>query len=108
MALKWLAVDTVKGAVICHLPSVTPDGPLRRTIGRYESQTASLVVTESTSPAWPNAVIPFQSILVAYDGPVGSERIAWAGVVLQSTRTLGNVVQLSLATPEIYLDRRYT
>ena len=112
MALRWLAVNTVDGSVICRLPSVAVTGPLRRTIGRYETATARLTVTDSTSltptsPSWPATVQPYQAMWVAYDGPPGGEWAIWGGVVTSSTRNLGNTVDVSLATPEVYLDRRY-
>ncbi len=107
MALKWLAVNTVDGSVICHLPSASVTGPLRRTIGRYETATARLVVTPKTSPSWPTAVQPYEAMWVAYDGPAGSERPLWGGIVTSPARTLGNTVEVGLSTPEVYFDRRF-
>jgi hypothetical protein len=107
--LRWLAVDLTAGNVICELPSITSQDPPRRTIGRYESLTAQLAVTDVISPDWLLATRPFGAALIAFRGLPGSEVIAWGGVVLRRQRTLGsNLVSLTMATPECYLDRRYT
>ncbi|MGZ4524187.1 MAG: hypothetical protein ACXVX9_00030 [Mycobacteriaceae bacterium] len=108
MALRWLAVNMVDGSIICRLPSAAVSGPLRRTIGRYETMSATLQVTSKTSPSWPAAVVPYQAMWVAYDGPAGAEHPLWGGIVTGTpTRNLGNTLEVSLATPEVYLDRRY-
>ena len=104
--LRWLAVD-VQGAVVAHLPSLALGGPLRRTMGRVESQSASLLVDAKTDPDWPAAIEPFRGALIAYDGPPGAEAVVWGGIVTHTTRDLSNAVKLSLASFEAYLDRRY-
>jgi len=104
--LRWLAVD-VQGAVVAHLPSLALGGPLRRTMGRIESQSASLLVDAKTDPDWRAAIEPFRGALIAYDGPPGYEAVVWGGIVTRPVRNLTNVVGLSLATFEAYLDRRY-
>lgn len=107
--LRWLAVDLVNGRVICELPGISSADATRRTIGRYESLSAKLNVTATTSPDWLTATRPMQSALIAFRGPAGGEVIAWGGVVLRRQRSVGtNQVSLTIATPECYLDSRYT
>jgi hypothetical protein len=66
------------------------------------------VTLRGTDPSWVRGTMPGASALIAYRGDPGREMIAWGGVVLRRSRTLGNLVKLDLATPECYLDRRYT
>lgn len=101
--LQWLSVDAT-GKVVAYLPSLSADGPLRRTMGRYESQTATLVVDLSTDAAWIEATSPFESALIAYET---SGAPVWGGIVTHRSRDMSNVVKLTLATPEVYLDRRF-
>lgn len=104
---RWVATDTT-GLVIATLTSLVPAGPLRRTMGRYESQTFTLTVDPKIDPDWLYATTPMQGALICYTGDPGQEVIEWGGIVTRRKRGLSNVVELSAATPECYLDRRYT
>lgn len=104
---RWVATDST-GLVIATLTSLVPAGPLRRTMGRYESQTFTLTIDPKTDPAWLYATTPMQGALIAYTGAPGLEVIEWGGIITRRKRGLGNVVELAAATPECYLDRRYT
>ena len=42
MALSWVSVNAVDGSIIADLPNLRVDGALKRTIGRHETQSASL------------------------------------------------------------------
>lgn len=107
--LRWLAVDLLTGAIICDLPTLQTTDPSRRTINQYESQSLQLYVTDTISPAWLAGTRPGACAVVAYRGPVGSEVIYWGGIVLRRQRASGSSrVVLTAATPECYLDRRYT
>ena len=107
--LRWLAVSLLTGKVICDLPGIVLQDPLRRTLGQYESATVRLLLDEHTSPSWLTGTRKGSTALIAYRGDPGSEVIHWGGVVLRRKRTLGsNVVEMTLATPECYLDARYT
>lgn len=108
MTLQWVAVDLLSGVIVCDLPSISAvQDPFRRTLGRYETQTATLTVTSKIDPAWVQGTLPMASALIAYRGAPGQEVIQWGGIVLRRQRKLGNQVVLSLVTPEAYLDRRY-
>lgn len=104
---RWVATDST-GLVIATLTSLVPAGPLRRTMGRYESQTFTLTVDPRTDPAWLFATTPMQGALIAYTGDPGQEVVEWGGIITRRKRSLGNTVELSAATPECYLDRRFT
>jgi hypothetical protein len=107
--LRWLSVSLLDGTILCELPSLASSDPHRRTIGRYESQTAKLTVTDKISPSWLPGTRPQATGLIAVRGAPGQEVIYWGGVILRRQRALGsNDVTLTLATPECYLDRRYT
>lgn len=104
---RWVATD-VSGLVIATLTSLVPAGPLRRTMGRYESQTFTLTVDPKTDPDWLYATTPMQGALICYTGEPGQEVIEWGGIITRRKRGLSNTVELGAATPECYLDRRYT
>jgi hypothetical protein len=60
-------------------------------------------------PSWLRGTLPRAAALIAYRGDPGYEVIHWGGIVLRRQRAIGsNRVTLTLATPECYLDRRYT
>lgn len=105
--MKWVAVDS-SGSVIASLPSLVPGGSLRRTVGRYESQTFRLVLGGGIDPDWLFATTPMSGALIGYSGEPGNELVEWGGIILRRKRSLGNVVELTAATPEAYLDRRFT
>ncbi len=108
MALSWIAADLKTGQVICDLPSLQSSDPFRRTIGNYETSTATLTVNVDTiDPAWEQAVKEGGSAVIAYTGQPGEEVIVWGGCVIGSPRDQTNQVQLSLVTPEGLLDRCY-
>jgi len=103
--LQWLSTEMLTGKVIADLPDLDGDsGPitLLQTMGRYEQITAALPLP--TAPEnWQRATLEGAStlILLQDDVPV------WGGFVNRSSRTEGDMVQLSLMTMEGYLDRRF-
>lgn len=108
-ALRWLSVNLMTGQTMAELPQVISQDPLRRTLNQYESVNASLYVTEGISSDWLAACDPMRTALIAFRGQPGAEVVFWGGVVLGRDRSSGsNEVQLTLATGDCYLDRRYT
>ncbi|MDQ1736534.1 MAG: hypothetical protein QOH56_2785 [Pseudonocardiales bacterium] len=113
MALQWLAADLLTGAITAYLPTLAADQPYRRTLGQYETNTATLIIPDvdpytgkrPIDPSWPLAVEPWSSVLIAYRGAPGSEVIEWGGIVNQGITKLGNAYSLPLITGEGYLDR---
>lgn len=109
LPLRWLSVSLLTGQIICDLPTIVATDPCRRTLGQYESMNVTLYITDEIDPAWLFGTRPMSVALIAYRGAPGSEVIYWGGVCLTRVRPHGsNAVVLTLATPECYLDRRYT
>jgi hypothetical protein len=108
LSTQWLAVSLTTGKILCELPSLVSSDPFKRTIGQYESQSAQLLVTPDVAPEWLDATTPWTTAMVAVRGLPGSEVVQWGGVILRRQRGTSNAVTLTLATPECYLDRRYT
>lgn len=101
MTLSWVATDARTGAVVADLPGLECQ-TVKRSIGRYESTTASLPLPNAPEN-WIDATRPGGSVLVLLSDNVP----IWGGMVTQRTRDLTDSVSLSLATVEAYLDRRY-
>lgn len=110
MALSWIAVNALTGSVMADLPFLRVDGPLKRTLMRYESQTASLPMgdpndeDDPTRPPenWRQATRKGASFLVALDE---NETPLWGGLVVRRNTNEGPDVQFSLASAEAYFDR---
>lgn len=97
----WVAVDARTGVLIADLPDLSVP-TIKRTICRYESATATLPLP--TAPEnWVEATRPkaVNFILLSDDDPV------WGGMVSTRQRGSGDLVEMSLATLESYLDSRY-
>lgn len=113
MSLAWIAVEQRTGEVITELPDLAFDWPMRRSIGRAEAATAHLPL--STAPAgWRWATREGSAALIAVerdDDIPGDQGIpVWGGLVQKSdiVRTVNTwQVDITLATAEGYLDRRY-
>lgn len=123
MALSWQSVDAVTGLINTDLPTLQAGGPCKVTIGAYETLTVTVPLPQAVvdfaqtgrglvPPTatlaqlwdWRSATIPGQSTLIAideYDQPI------WGGLILQRSTDHSHVAQLSLATAEAYLLRRY-
>lgn len=106
MALQWISADARTGRVIADLPGVECDYPLRRTIGRYETATARFQL-DGAPPEWEYALREGGVFLHAYDDGDRDKTPLWSGMVTGQIRNTTSGVQLTLATAEAYLDRRY-
>lgn len=101
MALTWVATDHKTGRLLADLRDLECDR-VSSVVGAYTTATARLPVP--TAPeGWQRATLPGASVLVLLDDNVP----LWGGVVTRRARGLGDAVELSLATAEAYLDRRY-
>jgi len=99
--LTWVATDLKTGGLLADLPDLMVDS-VKATLGRYESATASLPLP--TAPEnWQRATLEGASVLnLLSDGlPV------WGGMVTEPNLSEADTVDLSMATLEAYLDRRY-
>jgi hypothetical protein len=103
--LAWLACDLKSGRIAEELRSLAPSGAIESRLSL--SSTAQLDLTLAGAPAeWEAATDPGRTLLVAVD--TYTSQPIWSGLVLTRTGGSDPVVQLGAATPEAYLDRRYT
>ena len=99
--LTWVATDLKTGLLLADLPDLDVSA-VKSTLGRYESAMASLPLP--TAPEnWQRATLEGASVLwLLSDGqPV------WGGMVTEPNLSEGDTIDLSLATLEAYLDRRF-
>ena len=106
---KWVATGAANGRILANLPGLAPTGQLRRTMGRSESATFTLTVTDATDPNWELATREgLGSLYALVTDDDGADRVVWGGLVMKRDLSLGNTVTIAAATHEIYLDGRYT
>lgn len=104
--LDYLACDLRTGLVVEELPSLAPGEPLQRRLGASTTVQADLTVQGLSTTDWQYATIPGRSLVVAVDRL--TQQPVWPGIVLTRARGSAPAVNLGLATPEAYLDRRYS
>jgi hypothetical protein len=97
-------VNANTGSVIADLPDLELSGMFGCTMMRYETQTASLPLS-SAPDGWVNATRPGAVWVVCLDDD--GQTPLWGGMVIDRETTHGGSVELSLATPEAYFDRRF-
>jgi hypothetical protein len=108
--LNWVVVRLTDGGSVVDLVDLTPAGPLKATIGRYETLTVTLPL--STAPGdWLQLTDPFKSAIIALDISDQDTGVPlWGGIITNRTR-IGDAstgaITLALATAEAYLARRY-
>ena len=115
--LSWVSVNANDGSIIADLPTLKVDGPLKRTLMRYESQTASLPLGDPDDPNdkgrppgnWRQATRKGAVFLVALDEADENNvrRPLWGGMVIRRNTTHDGDVKLSLVSAEGYFDRVY-
>ncbi|MDH6709740.1 hypothetical protein P3T27_006489 [Kitasatospora sp. MAA19] len=103
--LAWLACDLLTGAVAEELPSLHPTQALSRHLGAVTALTADLYLGGAPRE-WESATDPGRTMVVAVDTATGDP--LWCGLTLGRDGGSGTQVRLSAATPEAWLDRRYT
>lgn len=103
--LAWFGCDLRTGQIVEDLRSLKPTGQLSKRLGSSTSTTFELGIA-GAGQDWLAATDPGRSLLVAVD--IALDQPVWAGVTL--TRDAGSswTAQLGAATPEAYLERRYT
>lgn len=106
MGLAWVAIVARTGQVIADMPDLVVSGALKRTLGRYETLSASLPLPTAPSD-WLNATIPGAVVLVCLDDSSGVEVPVWGGLIVTRNRSASDLVELSMVTVEGYFDRRY-
>ncbi|MEU9400534.1 hypothetical protein [Streptomyces sp. NPDC048242] len=105
MDVTWLACDLKSGRIAEELQSLTASGPVGRRLGVSASGQFDLDLN-GAPPDWEAATDPGRTMLVPVDSSTGQPLGAW----ITLTREGGSdpTLQLGAATPECYLDRRYT
>lgn len=105
VTLLWYACDLRTGLILEELRSLKPSGAIGRRLGTSTTANADLVLAGAPA-SWVDATIPGRTMLVAVDEAV--QLPVWAGILLTRKRGTASTAALGLATPEAYLDRRYT
>lgn len=105
---QWLSTEFKTGAVIADLTKSLNVGTISKSLGKYDTTTAVLALPDAPEN-WERATLHGGSVLHCLDmttsDPAGVP--IWSGYVTRRPRTLGDDLNLSLATVEAYLDRRY-
>lgn len=103
MALSWILTDFLTGAVLADLPDVSPQSPVRQTIGQYESNALSMPL--STAPKdWVSLTRPYAANFVALDE---NNNPVWGGPCTQRPRDESDAITFPVSTLDAYFDRRY-
>lgn len=103
--LDYYACDLATGVVVEELLSLSTSGGLARQLGASVTVSADLAI-DGVPPDWVYATEPGRSMVVAVDRL--TQQPIWPGIVLTRDRGSAPTATLGLATPEAYLDRRYT
>ncbi|MBM9621036.1 hypothetical protein [Streptomyces zhihengii] len=105
VVLDWYGCDLRTGRIVEDLPALRPTGVLSRRLGAHTSTAFELAL--GGAPAdWEAATAPGRSLLVAVDRDTDTP--VWPGIVLTRDGGSTQTVNLGAATPEAYLERRYT
>lgn len=104
-ALTWYACDLRSGGISEELPSLTPTQALSRRLGTATTLSATLALAGAPRE-WESATEQGRSLMVAVDS--ATDTPIWPGLIVTRGGGSASTVQLGMATPEAYLDRRYT
>ncbi len=110
-SLQWLSTEARTGRILADLPLLAVQGPVKQTIGRYESITATLPINQKDAPAdWMRATKKNAAHLILTqsdpnDAAHGSPMIGYR--INRRYRTHEDFITLDLMTIESYFDRRY-
>lgn len=105
LELAWYGCDLRTGRIIEDLPAVRPTGTLSRRLGTPTSTSFELALGGAPR-GWEAATDQGRTLLVAVDK--ATDQPIWPGIVLTREGGSEQTVTLGAATPEVYLDRRYT
>lgn len=104
--MRFYAVETQSGLVLDELP-LLPNRELTRVLQGYGTGGFSLSTTDHRCPPeWEQRTLKHRnSVVMVDDSP--QENIVWAGMITNRKRSYTPVVELTCATFEYYLLRRY-
>lgn len=103
--LSWYAADLKTGVILEELHSLKPSGPFGCKLGMSTTANFDLEIA-GAPPQWVDATQPGRTMLVAVDQQTSTP--IWAGLILTRQRGSADTASFGCATPEAYLDRRYT
>jgi hypothetical protein len=104
-----VSVNALNGSIVTDLPTLRVEGSLKRTIGRYETQSAILPLDDAPLN-WRTATRKKSVFLVALGDPLPNEPRGlplWGGLVTEREPNEGSELPLSMATAEDYFSDRY-
>lgn len=102
--LAWLGCDLKSGRIAEELRSLAQAQPAARHLGAVTSTSFTMPLAQAPRE-WESATDPGRTLLVAVDTATG--QIVWSGITLVRKGGSSDTLQLSAATPEAYLGRRY-
>ncbi|MGW6739731.1 hypothetical protein ACWGDX_03110 [Streptomyces sp. NPDC055025] len=105
VTLAWYGCDLRTGQIVEDLPSLRPTGALTHRLGASTSTGFELALGGAPS-GWEAATDQGRTLLVGVD--MLTDQPVWSGIVLTREGGSAQTVTLGAATPEAYLDRRYT
>jgi hypothetical protein len=108
MTIRWVSFKMATGDVVADIASMsTPQGPLRRSIGQYDTVQCSLYL-DGAPANWVAGTAPGVVGLASYDDAEAfPQKIQWGGFVVTRQRSLtSGTADLTLATFDAYFDRR--
>lgn len=105
---QWLATKLTTGEVIADLTKSLSVSSIKKTRGKYETTTGTLILPDAPEN-WMRATLHGATAIHCLDmttpDPAGVP--IWSSYITRRPRNLGDTIDLSLATIEAYLDRRY-
>ena len=108
MGFSWVSTEALTGKIIADLPDLQVER-VKLSLGRYESATASMPLPTAPNN-WERATLEGASNLILLaDNPNDPAHgiPVWGGMVTSSNRDGTDVLPMSVATLEAYLDRRF-
>ncbi|MFJ3793907.1 hypothetical protein [Kitasatospora sp. NPDC090091] len=103
--VAWYGADLRTGRIAEELPALRATQALPRRLSAVTSSNLDLALG-GAPPEWEAATDPARTLLVAVDTTTGIP--LWGGIPLVRTGGSPDTVTIAAATPEAYLDRRYT
>lgn len=105
-SIHWLAVEPRTGKIIDELPGLQTTSSLPTMIGRANTATVSLPITDRLPRQWDVATAPGRATLVAcWDDP--DETVLWHGYVTRRAMGSGPTIDLTLTDINGWLDTQY-
>lgn len=94
-AIRWVAIEPRTGKIIEELPGTRATSTLPVTLGKDNTATVELPITDRLPERWELATQPGRGFLAAiYDDP--QQTVLWCGYVSRRTRGSGPTISLQL------------